>query len=289
MQLQQCTVAKSVTFSGVGVHSGKQSSVRVMPAKANTGIVFRHKELPGQPIKIGSIVPEEAMHATVLRSGRLVISTVEHLMAALHALGIDNVEIEVDSCEVPILDGSALSFLQMLMEIDVQCYQDAKKFITPCQAIELKDEESGRSLTIEPAQNEKFSLDISYQADFAHPLVGRQQLQGVLSPDFFLNEVAAARTFGFLDQLPFLRKHGLAQGTSLGNTVVVGPEGYMNELRFTDEFVRHKFLDLVGDLYLMGHQLIGKVSAYKTGHSFNRLVVKSMLEDPHLWKLVAGF
>ena len=288
MHLKQCSVKKEVVFSGVGVHSGKKSSVIVFPAGVGNGIVLKHEDFPDHPMKIGSIVPEEAMHATVLRSGRMVISTVEHLMAALHALGIDNANVQVDSFEIPILDGSSLPFMQALQEVGVQYYKEAKKFITPKEKIELTDKKSGRSLIIHPAEKSDFSLSISYQADFAHPLVGKQQQQGTLSPQFFIDEVAPARTFGFLDQLPFLRKHGLAQGTSLGNTVVVGPEGYMNEVRFADEFVRHKFLDLVGDLYLTGYQLIGSVHAYKTGHSFNRLVVQSVLESPDLWMMSKG-
>lgn len=280
--VKQRTIKENLSFSGIGVHSGCKSTVTLIPAAQDAGIVFYLKDLPQYKICIGSIVPEEAMHATVLRFEEVIISTVEHLMAALHVLAIDNIEICVDAPEVPILDGSALPFIQGILSVGITQYNAFRRSITPKERLILADDD-GKKIIVTPVQKGEDGLFVSYEASFSHALIGRQYIEGPVQQAFFTQEIAPARTFGFLEQLPFLRKHGLAQGTSLGNTVVVGSEGYMNERRFSDEFVRHKYLDLIGDLFLMGYQLIGRVDAYKTGHSFNRLLIKHVIDHPDLW------
>ena len=284
-QQTQRTIKREIAFSGIGVHLGCKSTITLAPAPADHGIIIYHTHFPKQRIRIGCVIPEEAMHATVIRQGTIVISTIEHVMAALHALQIDNVEIAVDAHEFPILDGSALPFMQALEAEWVEISSAPKHYITPKDQL-IFENQDGRMLCVTPASSDDFRLFVSYEAIFAQQLIGTQFIAGELTQNFFTQEVAPARTFGFLEQLPFLRSHGLAQGTSLGNTGVIGPDGYMNELRFVDEFVRHKYLDLIGDLFLTGYQLIGKVEARKTGHNFNRMIVKHIIENPDQWVII---
>ncbi len=280
-----------VKFSGIGVHNGVLSTIELFPAAINTGIVFVNKHIPSDVMKIGSVIPEVAPHATVVRQNNWAISTIEHLMAALWSLDIDNVTIQVDGpmTEIPILDGSAYPFIQALCEEGVIVEQDAlKKFITPRFEIIIEDS-GGRFIKLFPHKNgdgDTYALHLDYTAAFEHALLGEQKFSGLITKDFFVREISPARTFGFLDQLPMLRQHRLALGSSLGNSVVMGPEGFLNELRFDDEFVRHKVLDLIGDLALLGNKLIGSVQAHKTGHSFNRRVIEHFIKNPELWDFI---
>jgi len=289
--MMQKTINTEICFDGVGVHLGLQARVVLKPAKPNSGIIFINPKYPKDLIVIGRVVPEVAMHASVVKNSKWMISTVEHLMAAISALGIDNLMIEVYSPEIPILDGSAISFIHEIEQVGL-CEQDCKKtFLTPRQTLNFEDKD-GRLLEIIPAKQDQKSggydtrLYFDYVADFAHPLVRQSCLTGMMSSDFFISEIAPARTFGFLEQLPFLRRHGLAKGTTLGNTVVIGEEEFLNDTRFDDEFVRHKFLDLIGDLALLGKNLVGTVNAKKTGHSFDRLVIEHYIKNPDKWMLV---
>ncbi len=297
MSCKQKTIQRECPFSGIGVHTGAYSSLVLKPAPVNTGIVIQNECFPEEIIKIGSVVPESALHATVIKQGHWAISTIEHVMSAISALGIDNLIIQMSArgpmVEVPIFDGSALPFILGIRDSGIVEQEASRVFITPRVKLVFDDQE-GRVIEILPAKKQvkkdgsyERDLFVNYTAQFEHPLVGCQTLQGHVTQDFFVNEIAPARTFGFLQQLPILRKHGLAQGSSLGNTVVLGSEGLMNDLRFPDEFIRHKFLDLVGDLSLLGKPLIGTVNACKTGHSFNKRVVESFLTDPHKWELVS--
>ncbi|MCF7899054.1 UDP-3-O-acyl-N-acetylglucosamine deacetylase [Candidatus Babeliales bacterium] len=289
--MKQKTLKKDLIFKGIGVHFGVESSIVLKPAPENSGICFIDSSNFEKTIKIGTIVPQEAMHATVLNNGNFVISTVEHLMAAIIALEIDNLIILINGPEIPILDGSALTFVDMILQNGLQEQNQEKNFLTPINNLRFEDDQE-RTLEIFPANfdtkigqyDKNFYFD--YFADFTHPLVGKSSLEGVLSKEYFVQNIAPARTFGFLEQLPFLRRHGLAKGTTLGNTVVLGKEEFLNETRFHDEFSRHKLIDLIGDLALLGKNLAGTVKAQKTGHSFNRLVVKHYIEHPELWKLI---
>lgn len=289
--MKQKTIKKEICFQGVGVHSGVESRIILKPAKCASGIVFLNKAFPDIKIELGKIIPEQAMHASVLKKSSFLISTTEHLMAAIIALGIDNLEIEIEGIEVPILDGSALCFVQEILSRGLVEQEDKKSFLTPIQVLEFKDLE-GRLLIVSPAkfcsQSNLYDCNFyfDYTADFNHPLLGQSSINGILSKDFFVKEIAPARTFGFLDQLPFLKRHGLAKGTTLGNTVVIGEEEFLNVPRFENEFVRHKLLDLLGDLALLGKNFAGTIKAQKTGHAFNRLVIQHYISNPEKWKLI---
>lgn len=282
---QQQTLKNELFFQGLGVHTGAPSSIKLVPAAPGKGITFINAQSPDQIICVGSVIPDPAMHATVIRSGSFVLSTIEHLMAALLLMEVDNVDIIVQGSEIPILDGSALPFVQGILEVGV-CGQDApKQWITPKHKLEFKDDK-GRFIHIEPLRQVKPTIFVDYNADFKHPLNGRATMKGCVTQDFFVKEVAPARTFGFLEQLPFLRHHQLAQGTSLGNSVVIGDGELLNDMRLPDECVRHKFLDLIGDLSLLGKLLVGNVTAHKTSHNFNRLVIEHYIKNPEQWLVI---
>lgn len=286
---KQKTIKKIVCLEGVGVHSGKRSKVTFKPAAANTGIILQNQQFPDEKIKIGTIIPEVAIHATVVRQQNWGVSTIEHMMAAISALGIDNLIIDIFGVEIPILDGSALPFVQAFFETEIEECDCEKCFITPCEKLYFEEEE--RFIEIIPFEGnnvdaERMGLCFDHYVDFKHPLLGASNFSGVLDTSFFIREVAPARTFGFLSQLPMLRQHGLAKGTTLGNTVVVGEDEFLNSCRFENEFVRHKFLDLLGDLSLLGKNLVGTVKAKKTGHNFNHKVLEHFIKFPNKWKIL---
>ena len=289
--MKQKTLKKEIELVGVGVHLGLPSRIILKPASINSGIIFINPKFLNEKIEIGKIIPESAIHASVLKSKSWMVSTVEHLMAAISCLGIDNLIIEIEGIEVPILDGSALTFVDKINSVGLLEQEAEKYFLTPIEVIKFEDEK-GRLIELTPAKTLKdskkydTSLHFDYFADFDHPLVGKGNIKGNLSVDYFIKELAAARTFGFLEQLPYLRRHGLAKGTTLGNTVVIGEEEFLNEQRCKDEFIKHKVLDLFGDLALLGKNLAGTIKASKTGHNFNRLVVKHYIENPKKWMLV---
>jgi len=288
-QYQQ-TLAAALVISGIGVHTGKLSVIRLVPAGVDHGIIFTHQKFPNDFIKIGSVVPENAMHATVLKCGTWSLSTVEHLMAALYMLGVDNVLIEVDGFEIPILDGSALPFVQSIQEVGLKVQESKKRYLVPSKELNFADDQ-GRSMKIVPCKSseqrmDSFGISIEYEFVQSSPYFGATRFKDNVSQSLFFEKVSPARTFGFLEQLPYLRKHGLAQGTNLGNTVVMSADGVINEMRFPDECVRHKVLDLIGDLALLGHFLKANICAKGTGHSFNRLVIQDYIEKPENWNLV---
>ncbi len=289
--MKQKTLKKEIVFQGAGVHLGQACSVVLKPAASDFGIVFVNSNNSDEKIKIGDVIPKAAMHASVVQMNNFTISTLEHLMAAISALGIDNLLIEINGVEVPILDGSALSFVHGIIDVGLVDQDAEKRILTPKEEI-IFEEKGGRFIKILPAKICRFSkaydkqLYFDYVADFEHPLLGQSRLNGVFSERFFVESIAPARTFGFLEQLPFLRRHGLALGTTLGNTVVIGEEEFLNERRFEDEFVRHKFLDLLGDLALLGKSLAGTLVAQKTGHNFNRFIVQHYIENPDKWNLI---
>jgi UDP-3-O-[3-hydroxymyristoyl] N-acetylglucosamine deacetylase len=229
------------------------------------------------------------MHATVIKLHDWSVSTVEHILAAIVMLGIDNIVMEVEGGEIPIIDGSALSFVQGINSVGVIELDGRKRYMTPKNVLVFKDK--GREIKISPAKknndNEyEYYLHVDYSIEFDNKLVGKERLNKKITKEFFVKEIAPARTFGFLDQMHVMRKYGLAKGASLGNTVVVRDEDFMNESRFSNEFVRHKVLDLIGDLSLLGRPLIGFVEAHRTGHSFNRLVIDHYINNPNLWVFV---
>jgi UDP-3-O-[3-hydroxymyristoyl] N-acetylglucosamine deacetylase len=287
----QKTINKEISFHGIGVHFGLPALIIIYPAEPGTGIVFKNTMFVDEQIKLGEIIPEIAMHASVLKKNKFIISTLEHLMATISAFQLDNLLIEIQGIEVPILDGSALNFVEAIRKVGIKDQDKVKLYLTPIEQVSFKDEKNDRVLDIYPAGCDNSLYDTTlyfeYLADFMHPLVGKSSLAGIMSTQYFINEIAPARTFGFLEQLPYLKSKGLAKGTSLGNTVVIGEDDYLNTPRFQDEFVRHKLLDLIGDLALLGKNIAGKVVAKKTGHSLNRLVVQDYINNPNNWKLIS--
>lgn len=283
---QQKTLKSNLFFQGLGVHTGALSSIKIMPTNVDSGIRFINVQNPSQVISVGAVIPESAPHATVVRFESWALSTIEHLMAALMLMEIDNVDIFVHGTEIPILDGSSLPFVQGIMDVGVVLQDAPRRWITPKNRLEFSDDK-GRFIHIEPSNNDRNKYEpilfVDYNADFVHPLNGDQTLQGAVTKDFFMKEIAPARTFGFLEQLPLLRHHNLAQGTSLGNTVVIGHDELLNDMRLPNECVRHKFLDLIGDLSLLGRSLIGSIKANKTSHNFNRLVIEHYIKNPEQW------
>lgn len=279
--LLQKTIQAPITIQGIGVHAGVASTIVLSPASEHTGIIFINANNPTQRIRIGDVVPEPAMHATVIKTDGWAVSTVEHLMAALWVFGVTNLEILVTGTEVPILDGSALLFCHEIRQAGIVTQQAPAKAITPKHEVTIADEK-GRKLIITPAAA---GLSIAYAAEFRNPLTGKGVLNIALTEYAFEHEVAPARTFGFLDQLPLLRQYNLARGTSLGNTLVVGDD-LVNPMRLSDECIRHKMLDLIGDMALLGVGLQAHVAATKTGHDFNRLLVKQYKEHPEDWSVV---
>jgi UDP-3-O-[3-hydroxymyristoyl] N-acetylglucosamine deacetylase len=288
MYFSQKTLAKEIVFNGIGVHSGEASSVTLKPMPVGYGIVFTHHDYPDDYIIMGSVIPESAMHATVIKGKLWSLSTIEHLMAAINFSGIDNLLIEVSGSEVPIFDGSAYIFISEIQEAGVVVQDAQKQFITPKKTLVFSDRE--KKLEIFPAETDiswilKRDLYFKYVLDFDNEIISRQTFSCKVTEDFFLTDIAPARTFGFLEQLSFLRSHGLARGTSLGNTVVISDGEYLNELRFDNECVRHKVLDLLGDLSLLGRRLVGRIEAYRTGHNFNRLVIEHFINHPDMWEI----
>ncbi|MFH1831359.1 MAG: UDP-3-O-acyl-N-acetylglucosamine deacetylase [bacterium] len=281
----QKTIKKNIMLFGIGVHSGKATAIVLRAASVDHGIVFYNAQFPDEPIHVGRIIPEKTMHATVVRQKSWVLSTTEHLLAALIMLGVDNVAIDVQGAEIPIGDGSALPFVQEILDCGFEDQIGAKKYLTPKKELIFNDDQ-GRKISVSSACNNDKNLYIDYESDFTHPLVGKNFFSACVTHDCFIQEIAPARTFGFLDQLPFMKKHGLAQGSSLGNTVVIGEHEFINDPRFPDECIRHKVLDLIGDLGLLGHALAGHVKASKTGHNFNRCVVEHFIQNPHDWDVI---
>jgi UDP-3-O-[3-hydroxymyristoyl] N-acetylglucosamine deacetylase len=287
---QQTTVAQPIWFHGFGVHSGELSAVELQPAPAGTGIIMRHASFPSSDLVIGKVIPANTMHATIIGNDRFKLSTVEHLMAAIRMMEIDNIIITVHGNEVPILDGSAFPFFQGIERGGITSLPLKRSYITVQETLVLSDEH-GRSLSIEPPHtisSGEFSHDLSimYTAHFDHPFLKTSTFEAVITPEFFGSQVAPARTFGLISQLPELRKYGLAKGTTLGNTLVVLENGFLNRPRFDDEYVRHKVLDLIGDLALLGLPFIGRVVATKSGHNFNRKVVEHYIQHPEKWVIL---
>jgi UDP-3-O-[3-hydroxymyristoyl] N-acetylglucosamine deacetylase len=260
--MKQQTVRRAVSFDGVGLHSGEQVRLTVSPAPADSGIVFKvtghGRVIPAAPESVVS-----SRNATTIGADKLRVQTVEHLMAAAAGLGIDNLEVEVSGSETPAGDGSAKPFVGLLASAGRRELSARRRPITIPYPIRVGTD--GRWIRVLPSDQ----LKISYTLDNDHPGVGTQGLTYVLSERTFVEEIAPARTYGFLKDLGFLRKNGLARGVSLDNVVALGKDGPLNPLRFRDEFVRHKILDLIGDLALLGRPVVGHVIARNAGHALN--------------------
>jgi UDP-3-O-[3-hydroxymyristoyl] N-acetylglucosamine deacetylase len=260
--MRQQTIRRSVALEGIGLHSGKPVKITVSPAPPDSGIVFRVGR-EGQPIPAAAESVVDSHYATTIGRNGTRIQTVEHLMAAAAGLGVDNLAVEVDGTEVPAMDGSAKPFVGLLNAAGRTAQSARRRPITIRQPLHVGT--GNRWIRILPANE----LRISYTLDNDHPAIGTQVLSWVPTEESFINEYAPARTYGFLKDLGAMRKHGLALGGSLDNAIVVGKRGTLNGLRYRDEFVRHKVLDLIGDLALLGRPLLGHVVARNAGHSLN--------------------
>ncbi len=279
----QKTVKNKVTFSGIGVHSGENAEVTLRPAEAGTGIVFHRTDLT-PPVSIeakAANVVNTRLSTTIGKDGAIV-STVEHLMAALRGLGIDNVHVDINGPEVPIMDGSAAPIVKWIKEAGIKSLGKARKYLVVKKPVTISD--GDKKVTIIPSRYFRISFDMR----FNHPVVNNQFRSVKLSEETFDDGISAARTFGFLAEVETLRANGLARGGSLENVVVIGNEGVINEegLRFDDEFVRHKILDAIGDFSMAGYHILGHVKAFKSGHDLNHKLVNQLLAERDSWKLV---
>jgi len=281
--LNQKTIAEKVSCTGIGLHTGAPSSLTLHPARADTGVVFVRTdqaecvEIPARASEVSS-----TERATTLGHSEASVATVEHLLAALYGLGIDNVRVEVDGPELPVMDGSAAPFVYLLRSAGLFQQRRARRVLEVLRPLEVVDGQ--RRISIEPSQR----FDVSYAVDFAHPVIGRQELAlHPLDSDVFEVEIAPARTFGFLAEVEAMWDAGFARGGSLENTVVLDDERVMNRegLRFADEFVRHKVLDLMGDLALLGVFVQGHIQVERGGHSLHQQLVQTLIECPHAWRI----
>lgn len=283
--IHQRTLKNVIRATGVGLHTGEKVYLTLRPAAVNTGVVFRRVdldpvvELCAKPERVG-----DTRLSTALQEGDVSVSTVEHLMSALAGLGIDNVYVELTSAEVPIMDGSAAPFVFLIQSAGVIEQSAPKEFIRVTKSIRIEDGDKW-------AQFDPFEgFKVSFGIDFDHPIFAKSPQQATVdfSTTSFVKEVSRARTFGFMHEVEALREAGLALGGSHDNAIVMDSYSILNDdgLRYEDEFVKHKILDAIGDLYLLGHPLIGEFSAYKSGHALNNKLLCALVEQVDAWELV---
>jgi len=283
MEKYQHTLKKTVRFAGVGLHSGEPVNLTIKAAPSNSGIRFQRSDLGRKamvPAFMNRVV--DTRLATTIGDGEARVSTTEHLLAALAGLGIDNALIEIDGPEVPILDGSAAPFVHILKNCGRARQNARRRMLKVTKEIEFRD--GDKVIRVLPYDGFKVSSEI----EFDHQVIRRQTYSMEICPERFADEIASARTFGFLEEVRKLQENGLALGGSLDNAIVVDRYGILNSegLRFPDEFVRHKILDLIGDLALLGHALLGHVIASKTGHGQHFGLMQAIVDNPDCWELV---
>lgn len=278
----QRTISSAVEAAGIGLHSAAPVHVRLLPAAANRGIVFRRTDLDDFEIPASWKHIARVSYATSLMRQGVLISTTEHLLAALYAMEVDNAVIEINSLELPILDGSCAPFIAMLKQAGLRRQRARRSYLKLLRPVEVVD--GSKRIAVYPCDRFRITSSI----DFPHPSVGRQSLELDLTPETFEREIAPARTFGFLDELPQMQDMGLIRGGSLANALVFTRDSVMNEggLRFPDECCRHKILDLIGDLALIGHPLRAHVVAERAGHAMHTALVLKLVRDHSLWELV---
>jgi UDP-3-O-[3-hydroxymyristoyl] N-acetylglucosamine deacetylase len=279
----QTTIASPTNTEGVGLHTGVYGHLTLSPAPAETGIVFRRVDLDNFPIEAQGHNVARVSYATSLMKQGVLLSTTEHLLAAIYSCGIDNIFIDIDSIEIPILDGSAEPFMQMLERSGLRRLRRRRRFLKVLKPLEVV--EGDRRIGIYPADD----FRVCCYVDFPHPLVGRQQFEITVNAESFRRLLARARTFCFERDIQPLRAMGLIRGGSLENAIVLTECGVMNgPLRFPDEFGRHKALDLIGDLALVGLPLLARVEAHKAGHALHTQLVGRLLADPSLWTITTA-
>lgn len=278
---EQRTLGNAVSCSGIGVHSGKTVNITIKPAPVNHGIKFTRIDLPDQPsIPANFNMVVDTSLATVIGHEGFIVSTIEHLMASLAGLSIDNALVEIDSYEVPIMDGSAGPFTELIQKAGIKNQSSPRYFFIVKEPVKL--EEDGKSVCIYPAS----SFKITYTIVYDHPLIKTQTYSIDINEQSFIQEIARARTFGFLHEYEYMKQYGLAAGCSLDNVVVIDKENVINEngLRFKDEFVRHKILDCIGDFSLLGMPVLGHIILHKAGHAFNHAFLEKFFTQKRSWE-----
>lgn len=279
----QTTIARSTSISGIGLHTGKRINMTLRPAEAGTGIIF-HRKIGERTVTIEATSANvvDTQMATVIGKGDVRVSTVEHLLSALAAYGVDNLHIDIDGPEVPIMDGSAAPFASIIEEAGQRRHHQSRKFLAIRKPVSVIDGE--KRVSIIPSRFFRITFDIAFQ----HPCIALQQRSVKVSSSVFRRDLAPARTFGFLRDVENLKAAGLALGGSLENAIVVDDERILNPegLRFQDEFVRHKILDAIGDLSLIGYPILGHVRAFKAGHDINHQLVEKLIDTPESWQLL---
>jgi UDP-3-O-[3-hydroxymyristoyl] N-acetylglucosamine deacetylase len=281
--ISQCTIDKTVAISGIGLHSGERINMTLRPAEAGTGVVF-HRLVGTRKVSIPARSENvvDTRLATVLGRGEVRISTVEHLLATLAAYRIDNLHIDIDGPEVPVMDGSAAPFAALVEAAGLRKLSKSRVYLAIRQPVTVSD--GDKRVDIIPSRFFRMTYDIAFE----NPCIASQQRSLKITAETFRRELAAARTFGFLGDVERLKAVGLARGGSLENAIVIDNERILNPegLRYPDEFVRHKILDAIGDLSLIGYPLLGHVRAHKAGHDINHRLVEKVLANQHCWQLL---
>jgi UDP-3-O-[3-hydroxymyristoyl] N-acetylglucosamine deacetylase len=281
--LKQRTLKKAISATGVGLHNGEKVTLTLRPAATDTGVVFKRVDLP-QPNEI--LATPNAVHDTrlcsALEANGARVATVEHIMSALAGLGVDNVYIEVDASEIPIMDGSSGPFVYLLQEAGIVEQAAAKKFIRVKKTVEVID--GDKWVRFEPYHGFK----VDFTINFNHPVFesSGSQVKIDFAEDSYINEISRARTFGFMHEVEYLRSNGLVRGGSLDNAIVLDEYRVINAdgLRYDNEFAKHKVLDAIGDLYMLGHPILGAFYAYKSGHALNNQLLRALMQDETAWE-----
>ncbi len=281
--LKQRTLKKQISATGVGLHNGVKVTMTLRPAAVDTGILFRRVDLPNSPeIKVQADAVRDTRMCSALECNGARVATVEHLMSALAGLGVDNIIIDLNASEVPIMDGSSVPFIYLLQSAGIAEQQAPKKFIKIKKVIEVVHQD--KWVRFEPYHGFK----IDFTIDFPHPVFENtgKNVKIDFADNSYIKEISRARTFGFMHEVEYLRANGLARGGSLDNAIVLDEYRILNTggLRYEDEFAKHKVLDAIGDLYMLGHPLLGAFAAYKSGHALNNSLIVALLADAEAWE-----
>jgi UDP-3-O-[3-hydroxymyristoyl] N-acetylglucosamine deacetylase len=277
----QTTLKQSISANGIGLHTGVAVKMSLKPAPPNTGYIFVRTDLDNFEIPASVEYISHCAYATTLLRRGVVLSTCEHLLSALRGVGIDNCFIELDNIEIPIMDGSSENFVELIEKAGLREQDSPRHYFRILEKVEF--EQSDRKMSIEPSDR----FEIECLIDFKHPFIEKQSFHYISDNGSFGREIASARTFGFTEEIEMLRKANLALGGSLDNAIVLTPEGMLNEkpLRFQDEFVRHKILDIIGDFALLGMPILGKIVAEKSGHSVHASLMSKLLKTESAWEI----
>lgn len=286
--MKQRTLAKSVTATGVGLHSGERVSLSLYPAAENTGIQFRRTDLSGKQREIVQLTPylinDTRLSSTVVTENGIRVGTIEHIMSAFAAYGVDNILVELNAPEIPIMDGSSLPFIFLLQDAGIVEQNAEKRFLRILKEVSVQ--EPNKNVKFMPYDGFKVGLTI----EFDHPVFNRSspRFEIDFSGKSYVDEIARARTFGFMQEVELMRQHGLGLGGNLTNAIVIDDVDVLNPegLRYPDEFVRHKILDAIGDLYIVGHPIIGAFEGYKSGHAINNALLRKVLADKSAFEWV---